>query len=75
MLDPLLNKGTGFPLNERERLGIRGLVPSRLPSENGSEALQLQTKRIMNCFSELTSPISKYSYLIALQDRNEVLFL
>ena len=38
LLDPLLNKGTSFPLEERERLGIRGLVPPRLP-EAKKEAL------------------------------------
>ena len=31
LLDPLLNKGTTFPMEERERLGIRGLVPPRIP--------------------------------------------
>jgi hypothetical protein len=31
LLDPLLNKGTAFPMEERERLGIRGLVPPRVP--------------------------------------------
>ena len=25
--DPLFNKGLGFPRTERDRLGIRGLVP------------------------------------------------
>ena len=25
--DPLFNKGLGFPRPERDRLGIRGLVP------------------------------------------------
>ena len=25
--DPLFNKGLGFPRSERDRLGIRGLVP------------------------------------------------
>ncbi len=25
--DPICNKGLGFPISERDRLGIRGLVP------------------------------------------------
>ena len=29
LTDPRLNKGSGFDLGERDRLGIRGLVPSR----------------------------------------------
>ena len=60
-------------MEERERLGIRGLVPPRVVP-NKKDALVWQVKRIMARYNELTSPIAKYSYLIALQDRNEVLF-
>lgn len=28
--DPLYNKGTGYDLPERDRLGLRGLVPPRM---------------------------------------------
>ena len=28
--DPLFNKGLGFPRAERDRLGIRGLLPSQM---------------------------------------------
>ena len=41
LLDPLLNKGTSFPMEERERLAIRGLVPPRLP-EAKEHALKVQ---------------------------------
>ena len=41
LLDPLLNKGTSFPLEERERLGIRGLVTPRIPEPKKKLALQV----------------------------------
>ena len=28
--DPLFNKGLGFPRSERDRLGVRGLLPSQM---------------------------------------------
>lgn len=73
LLDPLLNKGTGFLQEERERLGIRGLVPPRHPFSHES-ALQAGVNRVMNRYWSIPRSIEKYSYLIALQDRNEVLF-
>ncbi|PNY01863.1 malic enzyme [Trifolium pratense] len=30
--DPWFNKDTGFPLTERDRLGLRGLLPPRVIS-------------------------------------------
>ena len=71
LLDPLINKGTGFPIEERERLGIRGLVPPKTPT---SDIIEVQTKRIMTKFYELKTPLQKYIYLTALHDRNGVLF-
>lgn len=72
LLDPLLNKGTGFTADERERLGIRGLIPPRI--FNDSNTLDWQEKKIMMRFNELGTDIAKYGYLMSLQDRNEVLF-
>jgi malate dehydrogenase (oxaloacetate-decarboxylating)(NADP+) len=71
LLDPQLNKGTGFTSEERERLAIRGLVP---PMKLTKNVLEWQANKIMHRFSELQTPISKYTYMTALQDRNEVLF-
>jgi len=73
LLDPLLNKGTGFLMEERERLGIRGLVPPRYPSDHAS-ALQGGVSRVMQRYRRIQEPLQQYNYLIALQDRNEVLF-
>lgn len=71
--DPLLNKGTGFLLDERERLGLRGLVPPRCPTSH-EEAMQSGAARILYGYRRLTDDLDKYAYLIALQDRNEALF-
>ena len=46
LLDPLLNKGTSFPLEERERLGIRGLVTPRIPEPKKQLALQVRERRL-----------------------------
>ena len=40
--DPLFNKGLGFPRTERDRLGIRGLVP---PS---TYVIKISTRNIEN---------------------------
>eukprot|EP01138_Halocafeteria_seosinensis_P008287 gb/GECG01008468.1/.p1 GENE.gb/GECG01008468.1/~~gb/GECG01008468.1/.p1 ORF type:complete len:638 (+),score=60.72 gb/GECG01008468.1/:1-1914(+) len=66
--DPLTNKGTGFPMPERDRLGIRGLVPPRTLS------LATQCEKILHTFDKMEDDISKSVYLSSLQDRNETLF-
>lgn len=60
-------------MHERERLGIRGLVP---PKSFGDpeHALESGVKRVMDRFADFTSPIRKYVYLTNLADRNETLF-
>lgn len=66
--DPWTNKGTGFTLPERDRLGIRGLVPPRtLP-------MDVQTAKIMAAVDARTDPMEKAMYLSDLMDRNETLF-
>eukprot|EP00658_Telonema_sp_P-2_P082714 TRINITY_DN8794_c0_g1_i1.p1 TRINITY_DN8794_c0_g1~~TRINITY_DN8794_c0_g1_i1.p1 ORF type:complete len:423 (+),score=111.19 TRINITY_DN8794_c0_g1_i1:54-1322(+) len=66
--DPLLNKGTAWPNSERERLGLRGLVPpARLN-------LQTQVDKLLSAYRRIDDPLQKNLYLINLLDRNEVLF-
>jgi malate dehydrogenase (oxaloacetate-decarboxylating)(NADP+) len=66
--DPTLNKGTAFSEEERDALGIRGLLPPRVFSE------EEQLVRVMSNYRRKTSDLERYIFLIALQDRNETLF-
>ena len=68
LLNPLMNKGTAFPLEEREALGLLGLLPPALCS------IDQQLTRAYENFQAAGGPIRRYVYLAALQDRNEVLF-
>ena len=65
---PLLNKGSAFTKEEREALGLHGMLPpviSTLRSQVASAYVQYQ---------RLPDALSKNIYLTALHDRNEVLF-
>jgi malate dehydrogenase (oxaloacetate-decarboxylating)(NADP+) len=66
--DPFLNKGTAFSAQEREALGLRGLLPP------GVQTPELQVRRVMENFRQQSGPLEKYIYMIGLEDRNETLF-
>lgn len=66
--NPRLNKGTAFSEAERDALGLRGLLPPRIFTPREQEL------RIMAAFEAEKTPLEKYIYLAALQDRNETLF-
>ncbi|KAG1169551.1 hypothetical protein G6F70_008289 [Rhizopus microsporus] len=66
--DPLLSKGTAFSIAERERLSIRGLVPPRC------QEMDKQLLRVKRNLDALDTPLAKFVFLTALQDRNETLF-
>ena len=66
--DPLRNKGTAFTDEEREALGLRGLLPPRVSTQAE------QVVRALENFRCKTSSVEKYIFLCALQDRNERLF-
>jgi malate dehydrogenase (oxaloacetate-decarboxylating)(NADP+) len=66
--DPTLNKGTAFTDAERDALGIRGLLPAHVTSQDE------QLKRVLENFRSKTSDLEKYINLSALHDRNEALF-
>src|SRR5690349_10049395 len=65
---PLLNKGTAFTAEERETLGLRGLLPPDIST------LETQVKRAYIQYERLPDALSKNIYLTALHDSNEVLF-
>src|SRR6516164_9229565 len=66
--DPLLNKGTAFTEQERDALGLRGLLPAHLLS------LEQQAERVLSNLRDLPTDLEKYIALNALHDRNETLF-
>lgn len=68
LLDPLINKGTAFPPEEREALGLHGLLPP------GVCTFEQQLERTYANFRDNPTPLAKYNFLAALHDRNEVLF-
>ena len=66
--DPLLNKGTAFTEQERDTLGLCGLLPAHVLS------MEAQAKRVMTNLRRLPNDLEKYVALNALHDRNEALF-
>jgi len=66
--DPLLNKGTAFSEEERDRHGLRGLLPAHVLS------LEAQAKRVLENMRRMPDDLEKYVSLNALHDRNETLF-
>ncbi len=66
--DPLLNKGTAFTEQERDALGLRGLLPAHVLS------MEAQAKRVMTNLRKLPNDLEKYVALNGLHDRNEALF-
>jgi len=66
--DPLRNKGTAFTEAEREVLKLKGLLPPRVHSPAEQEL------RVLNNIRSQPTDLSRYLYLISLQDRNEILF-
>ncbi|KAB2452423.1 oxaloacetate-decarboxylating malate dehydrogenase [Bacillus sp. CH126_4D] len=65
---PLLNKGVAFTQDEREELGLKGLLPPAVLT------LEEQARRAYEQFCSQPDDLLKNVYLTALHDRNEVLF-
>jgi len=66
--DALRNKGTAFSEKERDRFGLRGLLPPRVFK------MSQQVERALRQLRRKESDLEKYIFLTALQQRNETLF-
>jgi len=68
MQDPTLNKGTAFTEAERDALGLRGLVPPHVQSQDD------QVRRFLINERKRSTDLERYIDLASLQDRNETLY-
>ena len=66
--DPVRNKGTAFTEAERDKLGLRGLLPPRICT------VAEQEMRVLGNLRAKPSDLERYLFLVSLQDRNETLF-
>ncbi|ESO98579.1 hypothetical protein LOTGIDRAFT_239020 [Lottia gigantea] len=61
-------QGTAFTLEERQIMGIQGLMPAAILTQ------EEQMVRVMTNFYKRSNDLDRYIYLMALQERNERLF-
>ena len=66
--DPALNKSTAFTEEEKQALGLVGLVPDVTETED------LQLSRVMMQLGQKNTDLDRYIFLINLLDHNETLF-
>ncbi|XP_022770381.1 NAD-dependent malic enzyme 2, mitochondrial-like isoform X3 [Durio zibethinus] len=76
--DPWFNKDTGFPLTERDRLGLRGLLPPRVISFEQQYARFMESYRSLEKNTkgqpDSIAALAKWRILNRLHDRNETLY-
>ena len=68
LLDPLWNKSLAFSYSERDRLGIRGLVPPVV------RTLDEQVARAMHHMRNQPDDVAKNLYLQDIHNRNETMY-
>src|SRR5262249_41512860 len=65
---PMFNKGTAFTQQERDALGLQGILPPRVVT------MEQQVARVVDNYARKTTELERYIHLISLLDRNETLF-
>ena len=68
LTNPMLNRGTAFTPQERQALGLTGLLPT------GMSTLEGQLRRVYAQYRRQPTDLARNVYLGNLRDRNEVLF-
>jgi malic enzyme len=66
--DPMTNKSTAFTLDERDELGLHGLLPPAVST------MEQQLARVYENYLAKPNALERYIHLTSLQDRNETLF-
>lgn len=66
--DPVLNKGTAFTFEERQRFGFEGHL------RHAVESIDRQVERVLGYLEGKPNDLERYVYLVGLADRNETLF-
>jgi len=66
--NPRLNKGQAFSMEERQMLGLVGLLPPKVLTQDEQVAV------VMDNFSRCQSELDKYVYIMSVQSDNEKLF-
>lgn len=66
--NPMINRGTAFTMEQRQALGLVGLVPTAVTT------MENQVRRVYDQFRRTSTMLGKYLQLASVRDRNEVLF-
>jgi malate dehydrogenase (oxaloacetate-decarboxylating) len=67
--DPLLNKGTAFTQQERDELGLNGLLPPVITTD-----MEVQLARAYAAYHAAPTDLDKHIYMWRLHDNNATLF-
>lgn len=65
---PYLNKGTAFPVDERQQFQLTGLLPQNV------HTLDQQAKRAWQQCLSRTDDLARNTFMTSLKEQNEVLF-